>query len=123
MRKTSKQFSINASILSLVLFILIIISLMKFLIKQANDPMDPIRIAIILATIFTTVGSGIMGLIAARIVTKKHTSAGVMLIVCSVLILINALISFTIFHGITITLFTIASVYALKPEQQQTPQQ
>lgn len=59
-----------------------------------------------------SVAAGILGLVGGLIVTRKNMAAGVMMIIAAVLSL------FTFFNLVSMTLFIIGSVMALKREPQ-----
>ncbi len=66
---------------------------------------------------FLTAVAGILGLIGALIVKKKHAVSGALMIIGAVLCIISMLMAFSFFYSIAIALFVIAAVFALKPER------
>lgn len=123
MRKASKTFALIAGILTLVLSILVIsISLYEINnILGDEPPLQNISIAtgtirILIPSIITSI-AGVLGVIAALIVKKQNTAAGVLLIIGAVLCVLSILYLFNILFIIPIVLFICGSVFALKRVQ------
>jgi|GEM_PF-947498 len=123
MQKASKTFALIAGIVTLVLSILfIIISLYEINNILDNEPnMQYISIAtgtfrILIPSIITSI-AGVLGVIAALIVKKQHTAAGVLLIIGAVLCVLSILYLFNIIFILPIVLFVCGSIFAFKRER------
>jgi MFS family permease len=82
--------------------------------QHASIGMGIIRVLI--PSILTSI-AGILGVVAALIVKKQHTAAGVLLIIGAVLCILSILYLFNIIFIIPIVLFVCGSIFAFKRER------
>ena len=123
MRKSSQTFAFIAGILTLVLSILIILlsiyEINNYFDNGAGLPNMSAAmgtIQVLIPSIITAL-AGILGVIAALIVKKQNTAAGVLLIIGTVLCVLSILYIFNILYIIPIVMFVCGSVFALKRER------
>ncbi|MBN1892511.1 MAG: DUF4064 domain-containing protein [Clostridiales bacterium] len=133
MRNASKVLGIIGGVISVLLGLFLILTGATFFMKTSlwepiNNPTELIREVLpesryitLAATLFVIWGivsviAAALGLIGGIIVKKKNVASGVMMIVAAVLSI------FAYFNLISMTLFIIGGVFALKKEPQNAMQ-